>query len=89
MHVKNMLSSHGNKIPNQFIIEDGQKEYFQSYKSIIALKDWKKGVIYLDSFYWNYSNTTSKYRNIFLNEKIAATRKKIKSGEYKLTDLNN
>jgi len=27
-------------------------------------------------------------RNIFLNETIKDTRKKIKSGEYKLTDLN-
>ena len=42
----------------------------------------------LDQKYWNYSNTTGKYRNIFLNENITETRKKIKSGEYKLTDLN-
>ena len=43
----------------------------------------------LDRKYWNYSNTTGKYRNIFLNETITETKKKIKSGEYKLTDLNS
>lgn len=88
MKVKNMRSSKGNKIANQFIIDDGNKRYFQSYKSIIALKDFKKGVVYLDSYYWDYSTTTGKYRNIFLNENINQTRQKIKNGVYKLTNLN-
>ena len=44
--------------------------------------------IELDQKYWNYSNTTGKYRNIFLGETITETKKKIKSGEYILTDLN-
>ena len=35
------------------------------------------------------SNTTGKYRNIFLDENINETKKKIKSGEYKLVDLNS
>ena len=43
---------------------------------------------YLDSYYYNYSRTTSKYRNIFLGETIKDTKAKIKSGEYILTDLN-
>ena len=88
MQVKNMRSSKGNKIANQFIIDDGNKRYFQSYKSIIALKDFKKGVVYLDSYYWDYSTTTGKYRNIFLNENINQTRQKIKNGVYKLINLN-
>jgi len=46
------------------------------------------GKILLDEKYWNYSATTGKYRNIFLNEGIAETRNKIKSGEYILTNLN-
>ncbi len=88
--VKNMTSSNGNKISNQFIINDykNQKEIFQSYKSIIAIKDLKKDKIYLDSYYWNYSVTTGKYRNIFLNEKKNETQKKINSKEYILKDLN-
>ena len=39
--VKNILSNNGNKIANQFIITDYKNncEIFQSYKSIIAIKD--------------------------------------------------
>ena len=86
-----MTSTNGNKVANQFIItDDNGNTFFQSYKSVIVKKPlevWNK--IELDQKYWNYSNTTGKYRNIFLNETIKDTRKKIKSGEYKLTDLNN
>lgn len=85
--VKNMESSNGNTVPNQFIIETPSgMEIFQSYETIIAIK--KDGAIYLDSNYWNYSVTTGKYRNIFLMEDKKETEKKIKSGQYILTDLN-
>ena len=87
MRVENMTSARGNKVANQFIINDNGAEYFQSYRSIIAKKS--QGKIYLDEYYWDYSTTTGKYRNQFLNEGIADTRKKIQSGEYILTDLNN
>jgi hypothetical protein len=87
MKVENMTSARGNTVPNQFIITDNGDEYFQSYKSIIAKRS--KGKIYLDDYYWNYSVTTGKYRNEFLGEGIAETRKKIASGEYVLTNLNN
>ena len=91
MKVANIESSNGNKIANQFVItDDKQNEYFQSYNSMIVKKDYESDQvkIYLDQKYWNYSNTTGKYRNIFLNETITETKKKIKSGEYILTDLN-
>ena len=91
MKVENITSNNGNKIANQFIItDDKQNEYFQSYRSMIVKKDYEgdQVKIYLDQKYWNYSNTTGKYRNIFLNETIKDTRAKIKSGEYILTDLN-
>ena len=86
--VENITSSRGNKVANQFIFTDeiGNK-YFQSYSSVIVKKD-PLDQIYLDQKYWNYSNTTGKYRNIFLGETIKETKAKIKSGEYKLTDLN-
>ena len=87
MKVENMTSTRGNKVPNQFIITDKGVEYFQSYRSIIAKKS--EGKIYLDDYYWDYSTTTGKYRNEFLGEGIAETRKKIASGEYILTNLNN
>jgi len=91
MKVENITSNNGNKIANQFVItDDKQNEYFQSYNSMIVKKDYESDQvkIYLDQKYWNYSNTTGKYRNIFLNETITETKKKIKSGEYILTDLN-
>ena len=88
---KNIISKRGNPITNQIIIDDNKKdtETFQSYNSIIAIKDYKKGKTTLDEYYWNYSPTTSKYRNIFLGEKKKDTEKKIKQGIYALTDLNN
>ena len=93
MKTKNMTSTNGNKVANQFIItdEDNGHTYFQSYNSIIVKKyvGQTQQHTFLDQKYWNYSNTTGKYRNIFLNETMKDTRKKIKSGEYKLVDLNS
>lgn len=86
MKIENMTSVNGNKVPNQFIINNNGEEYFQSYNSIIAKKS--KGKIYLDDYFWDYSVTTGKYRNDFLGEGIAETRKKITTGEYILTNLN-
>ena len=88
MNVTNMKSARGNTVPNQFIISTNEGDYFQSYKSIIALRK-NDGSIVLDDYYWDYSVTTGRYRNEFLNEGIAETRKKIASGEYQLTDLNS
>ena len=76
----------GNAVANQFIIYTPKATYFQSYGSIIAKHE--NGKTYLDEYYWDYSATTGKYRNEFLQEKIAETRKKIKDGTYTLTNLN-
>lgn len=76
-----------NNRPNQFIIyNDDGSEYFQSYKSIIAKKH--NGNIYLDSHYWDYSKTTSKYRNIFLGLDSKMIKKLIKDNDIILTNLN-
>ena len=80
MQVSNMISSKGNKIANQFIIND-------DHNTIIA-KRYSNGMIELDQKYWDYSRTTSKYRNIFLNETNQETNFKVKIGVYKLVDLN-
>lgn len=86
MKVSNLTSNNGTTIPNQFEIRDNKAVYFQSYNSIIVkIED---GKTYLDANKWDYSVTTSKYRNIFLGETTKETKKKIKSGEYILTDLN-
>lgn len=86
LKVENMTSSNGNDIPNQFIIRTDKGTYFQSYQSIIAFKS--KGVVTLDRNKWDYSKTTGKYRNQFLGETKKETEAKIKSGTYKLDDLN-
>ena len=87
MKVENLTSSNGNKIANQFRIERRGEIFFQSYESIIVKID-KKGRVFLDKVYWDFSNTTRKYRNIFLRENSSEIKEKIKSGIYKLTNLN-
>ena len=63
------------------------KPIFKDGKCIDTYTD-TENKIYLDSHYWNYSKTTAKYRNQFLNETTKETQKKIDSGEYILTNLN-
>lgn len=81
----------GRAIPNQFSIYDEEHNvgYFQSYNSKIIKKDYaNNGQIYLDETYWDYSRTTARYRNQWLGEDTNTIKTKIKSGEYKLTNLN-
>ena len=77
----------GRPIANQFEIYTDKGVYFQSYRSIIAFKPYN-GKTQLDEYYWDFSNTTAKYRREFLGEGVDETRQKIKEGEYKLTNLN-
>lgn len=85
--VSNMTSpTSGSEVANQFIIETENGEVFQSYDSIIGVKE--RGQVTLDETYWNYSTTTGKYRNQWLDEKKPETQAKIDSGEYKLANLN-
>lgn len=78
----------GHPVANQFLITTPDGVYFQSYWSLIAFKPYGMNKIILDQDKWDYSRTTGKYRNAFLNENTAETRKKIKQGEYLLADLN-
>lgn len=88
MKVNHMLSPKTNRaVANQFVINDDDgNTFFQSYNSIIVKKNFDG--VFLDVNTWNYSRTTTKYRNLFLGENTEATRKKINSGLYKLVDLN-
>ena len=91
MKVKNLISNSGNPVANQFVIEHQNHSYFQSYESIIAKKSNAGTSLYyvqLDEKFWNYSKTTSKYRNQFLNETTKETQAKIDNGQYILTNLN-
>jgi len=85
--VSNMIGHSGKPVVNQFIISTAEAIYFKSYNSIIVKQCFNDGV-FLDENYWEYSNTTSKYRNLFLNETKKETQAKLESGEYKLADLN-
>ena len=65
MRVENMCSSSGKSVPNQYEITTNDGLFFQSYISLICFID-NVGIIFLDENKWNYSVTTSKYRNKFL-----------------------
>lgn len=71
---------------NQYVIKSDGARIFQSYDTIIAIKT--DGMIILDKDNWDYSRTTGKYRNKFLNENKEETLKRIEAGRYLLADLN-
>tara|TARA_R110000823_G_scaffold310331_1_gene435200 strand:+ start:1958 stop:2230 length:273 start_codon:yes stop_codon:yes gene_type:complete len=76
-----------NPVANQFKIYTPKGVYFQSYSTLIALIG-NNGKIKLDSNYWDYSRTTSKYRNEFLGMNTTETKEAIKNKEIILTNLN-
>ena len=86
MKVTNLMSSNGNKVPNQFVIETDNKIYFQSYNSIIA--EIVGSNIYVDPVYYNYSKTTSKYLYRFLNLNKKEIESYLKSGKIQFKNLN-
>jgi len=68
MRVENMTSPRtGRPVANQFIIDDCDKTVFQSYNSTIVEIDWKHGIIVVFED-WDYSATTGKYRNKFMED---------------------
>lgn len=90
MKVQNMTGKNGRAIPNQIIIFDSEATYFQSYNTIIVKTCFEddERKTYLDENSWDYSKTTSKYRNQFLGVSTDETKRRIKSGQYILADLN-
>lgn len=93
MKVYNMKSKKtGKAIANQFIIIDGNKIYFQSYDTIIAVFDAFD--LTLDNNAENYSKTTSKYLAQFIytyyvNAWYGMTLKEfLKNGVYRRANLN-
>ena len=89
MKVSNMYSNNGNQVPNQFIIDKGNKTLFQSYKTVVAIKE--NGKVTLDSNALEYSATTLKYLKQFLNtsDSKKQLQAKIENGFYQVEDLNN
>lgn len=69
MKVENMISkSSGKKVANQYIIRDDNKVTFQSYSSpIVEIDEEEKRItVYRD---YDYSTTTGKYRNRFMESR--------------------
>lgn len=81
--VVNLVSSNGNKIENQFMIFFENGTVFQSYDSIVVIET--RGNTYLTSKH-DYSVTTSKYRNLFLDDDSKGVKEGIKGGSYILLE---
>ena len=84
--VENFKNDNGKDIANQFIITDGDKMVFQSYKTYVAIKN-RHGVI-LDTKALNYSTTTSKYLFRFLDMKRKEIENGIADGTIEVQNLN-
>ena len=86
--VENMQTNGGGYAPNQFKVYFQHGVLLNSYNSIIAIRynntvedeNLKNKTIL--GFDYDYSRTTGRYRNQFLNEGLAETRAKIKEGTY-------
>jgi len=88
MKVRNLTSSRGNEVRNQFEIwDDAGNRFYQSYDSIVV-KVNVRGEIILDEYYWDYSRTTSKYRNSFLGMTTEEIKQQTKDGRIRLENLN-
>lgn len=77
MQVSNMLSSRGNKVTNQFIIEYDRFTAYQLYFTLIAVYDHETDTMYTDENF--YSRATSKYLNMFVNEYQPLTISKVEN----------
>lgn len=89
MKISQMTGRTGKPVANQFILrcDNTGWTYFQSYQTMIA-KVGDCGAVYLDKRCWDYSTTTGKYRNKFLGIDTATIKKRIKSGQIQLVELN-
>lgn len=87
MKVTNLTSTRsGAKVANQFMVTDGNVEYFQSYETVIAKRD--NYVLTISSDY-NYSNTTSKYFKQWLVEEWRWTTKEVDTLKKMLRDMHD
>ena len=76
MKVRNLMNANGNAVANQFIIEDGNNIYFQSYDSLVAKRDGRVFTLGCD---FDYSRTTSKHLHTFMEEYAPGVLYRIKS----------
>ena len=84
----NMPTARGKKAPNQFKLYYKNGVLLKSYEKIIAIKflntvedERLKGKVVLGCYY-DYSSTTGKYRNAFLQESLKYTRHQLEVGTH-------
>jgi hypothetical protein len=65
--VHQLINNNGNPASNQFVITDGDKVFFQSYDSVVAMWDKTNRRLFVTGK-WDYSVTTRKHFYIFLND---------------------
>lgn len=82
MRVRNMVSPRsGREVANQFVITDGKRTTFQSYDSTIVEIDRENKTITVHED-WDYSTTTGKYRNQFMEDEYFSDMADKKGFEY-------
>ena len=92
--VEQMTSRSGNVVPNQTILSDMTGKTFVSYGSKIVYQSKDRASdglpleIIVDENYWDYSRTTGKYRNEFMNMGVQDVRNHIKEGRIQVGNLN-
>jgi len=75
-----------NLAPNQIVVRNSENVFFNSYgTNIVKIED---GKMFLDEKFYNYSKTTTKYRNQFLGLTTKEVEKNIKNGIFLLINLN-
>ena len=65
MKVRNLINANGNTVANQFVIEDGNEIFFQSYDSLVCKVVNGKVILGCD---FDYSRTTAKHLHTFMKE---------------------
>lgn len=70
MLVTNMINRNGNSVANQHVIYNDGNVIFQSYQSTICIISGNNVTLGAD---WDYSRTTMKYLNLFLENTIGGT----------------
>ena len=86
MIINNMKSNKERTVPNQYVIRLDNCDVFQSYETVIAIRDYDLDEVYLNKEYYDYSKTTSKYRNKYLELTTKEIEQKIKSKEFVLVN---
>lgn len=75
-----------NLATNQIVVRTSENVIFNSYgTNIVKIEN---GKTFLDEKFYNYSKTTTKYRNQFLGLSTKEVEKNIKNGVFILTNLN-